>query len=155
MTGPSLRLAMQQAAPDQPAAPFLASVLERIIARTPVTDPEHAALVAALPFVAALADSRPGHIAGWMIHRTDGSFVTMCRTRAAMERLVGDGADGWTAVPVTAVMDDASDMLPDALAPVADQWYAMCERAPHIDHKLKITGDLARAIIETITGRAV
>jgi hypothetical protein len=41
-------------------------------------------------------------------------------------------------------------MLPEALWPVSDEWYVLCERRFAVD-KIKISGDLARAIVDAIS----
>lgn len=51
--------------------------------------------------------------------------------------------------PVT--MDDAPDgMLPAALAPVADEWYRLCERRFAVG-RIRISGKLAEAIVQAVS----
>lgn len=45
-------------------------------------------------------------------------------------------------------------MLPDALTPYSKEWYTLCERRFAVD-KIKISGDLARAIVDAICQRQV
>ena len=45
-------------------------------------------------------------------------------------------------------------MLPDALVPVADEWYRLCERRFAVD-KIKISGELAEAIVEAMSALRV
>lgn len=55
------------------------------------------------------------------------------------------------AAPVTAApVDDG--MLPDALVPYSNEWYTLCERRFAVD-KIKISGDLACAIVDAICAR--
>lgn len=52
--------------------------------------------------------------------------------------------------PPTAEPGAVDDMLPDALMPVADEWYVLCERRFAVD-RISISGDLARAIVDALS----
>lgn len=43
----------------------------------------------------------------------------------------------------------ADGMLPDALVPVTDEWYRLCERRFAVD-RISISGKLAEAIVEAV-----
>jgi len=64
----------------------------------------------------------------------------------ALSTLIRDYSTQPTAPALT--VDDG--MLPDALMPVADEWYTLCERRFTVD-RIAISGDLARAIVDAIS----
>ncbi len=60
------------------------------------------------------------------------------------------------AAPQSAAPADAGGeegMLPDALVPVAKEWYSLCERRFHAT-KITISGELAEAIVEAVCAKS-
>lgn len=141
--------------------PPLSSHIRTLASLSAKGSEQQAALLAAFDLLRAREASGfvpavPGDLAGWAILSPDGRTITLAKTLAERDRLLGP-RDGWTSLPL--VVADGSLLgddrpLPAPLCGRSDEWYGLLERltAMEDDSRLGVSCSLLRAMVHTITG---